>query len=73
MAGATRTPTASPCARPCSTRPVADDIPSCSATRPQYLGFIEVHIEQGPVLNELNLPLGVVTSINGSVRYLWAK
>ena len=34
-----------------------------------YLGFIEVHIEQGPVLNELNLPLGVVTSINGSVRY----
>ena len=35
-----------------------------------YLGFVEVHIEQGPVLNELNLPLGVVTSINGSVRYL---
>ncbi|WP_101048280.1 2-oxo-4-hydroxy-4-carboxy-5-ureidoimidazoline decarboxylase [Macromonas nakdongensis] len=33
-----------------------------------YLGFVEVHIEQGPVLNELNLPLGVVTSINGSVR-----
>jgi N-carbamoyl-L-amino-acid hydrolase len=33
------------------------------------LGFVEVHIEQGPVLNELNLPLGVVTSINGSVRY----
>jgi beta-ureidopropionase / N-carbamoyl-L-amino-acid hydrolase len=36
----------------------------------QYLGFVEVHIEQGPVLNELNLPLGVVTSINGSVRYV---
>jgi N-carbamoyl-L-amino-acid hydrolase len=36
----------------------------------RYLGFVEVHIEQGPVLNELNLPLGVVTSINGSVRYL---
>ncbi len=35
-----------------------------------YLGFVEVHIEQGPVLNEMNLPLGVVTSINGSVRYL---
>ncbi len=35
-----------------------------------YLGFVELHIEQGPVLNELNLPLGVVTSINGSVRYL---
>ncbi|MEN9628695.1 MAG: 2-oxo-4-hydroxy-4-carboxy-5-ureidoimidazoline decarboxylase [Pseudomonadota bacterium] len=36
----------------------------------KYLGFVEVHIEQGPVLNELDLPLGVVTSINGSVRYL---
>jgi N-carbamoyl-L-amino-acid hydrolase len=35
-----------------------------------YLGFVEVHIEQGPVLNELNLPLGVVTSINGGVRLL---
>ncbi len=34
------------------------------------LGFIEVHVEQGPVLNELDLPLGVVTSINGSVRFM---
>jgi N-carbamoyl-L-amino-acid hydrolase len=31
---------------------------------------VEVHIEQGPVLNEMDLPLGVVTSINGSVRCL---
>ncbi|WP_119153536.1 2-oxo-4-hydroxy-4-carboxy-5-ureidoimidazoline decarboxylase [Caldimonas tepidiphila] len=35
----------------------------------RYLGFVEVHIEQGPVLAELDLPLGVVASINGSVRY----
>ncbi len=35
-----------------------------------YRGFVEVHIEQGPVLNALDLPLGVVTSINGGVRYL---
>jgi beta-ureidopropionase / N-carbamoyl-L-amino-acid hydrolase len=34
-----------------------------------YKGFIEVHIEQGPVLNQRNLPLGVVTSINGSRRF----
>ncbi len=34
-----------------------------------YLGFVEVHIEQGPVLNAFNLPLGVVTAINASVRY----
>jgi N-carbamoyl-L-amino-acid hydrolase len=36
----------------------------------RYHGFVEVHIEQGPVLNALDLPLGVVTSINGSLRYL---
>ena len=36
----------------------------------RYLGFVEVHIEQGPVLDGLDLPLGVVSSINGSVRYL---
>ncbi|MEO7851522.1 MAG: hydantoinase/carbamoylase family amidase, partial [Rubrivivax sp.] len=35
----------------------------------RYLGFAEVHIEQGPVLTDLDLPLAVVTSINGSVRY----
>lgn len=34
-----------------------------------HLGFVEVHIEQGPVLNELDIPLGIVTSINGGVRY----
>ena len=47
-----------------------DDIPKLQRNPADYLGFIEVHIEQGPVLNELDLPLGVVTSINGSVRYL---
>jgi N-carbamoyl-L-amino-acid hydrolase len=36
----------------------------------RYLGFVEVHIEQGPVLNELDLPLGIVTSINGGLRYV---
>ncbi|MET0518907.1 MAG: 2-oxo-4-hydroxy-4-carboxy-5-ureidoimidazoline decarboxylase [Burkholderiaceae bacterium] len=35
----------------------------------RYLGFVEVHIEQGPVLDSLDLPLGLVTSINGSRRY----
>lgn len=47
-----------------------DDIARLKRDPANYLGFIEVHIEQGPVLNELALPLGVVTSINGSVRYL---
>lgn len=47
-----------------------DDIPKIQRDAAQYLGFIEVHIEQGPVLNELDIPLGVVTSINGGVRYV---
>ena len=46
------------------------DVPKLARDPPKYLGFVEVHIEQGPVLNELDLPLGVVTSINGSVRYV---
>ncbi|CAG9172991.1 N-carbamoyl-L-amino acid hydrolase [Cupriavidus laharis] len=33
------------------------------------LGFVEVHIEQGPVLLDKGLPLGVVTQIAGSSRF----
>lgn len=33
------------------------------------LGYVEVHIEQGPVLLEEQRALGVVTAINGSERY----
>ncbi len=47
-----------------------DDIPKLKRDASRYLGFVEVHIEQGPVLNEVEIPLGVVTSINGSVRYV---
>ena len=47
-----------------------DDIPALQRDPSRYLGFVEVHIEQGPVLAELDLPLGVVTSINGSVRFV---
>ena len=46
-----------------------DDILTLRRDPARYLGFVEVHIEQGPVLFEMGLPLGVVTSINGSVRY----
>ena len=48
-------------------------IPAIAAERRDpaaYLGFVEVHIEQGPVLHEMDLPLGIVTSINGSRRLL---
>ena len=47
-----------------------EDIPQLTRNAANYLGFVEVHIEQGPVLNELDIPLGVVTSINGSVRFV---
>jgi N-carbamoyl-L-amino-acid hydrolase len=47
-----------------------NDIPKLTRNAAEYLGFVEVHIEQGPVLNELDIPLGVVTSINGSVRFV---
>ena len=43
-------------------------IPSCRRDLEGALGFVEVHIEQGPVLDEIDMPLGVVTSINGGVR-----
>jgi len=43
-------------------------IPAAARDPRQLLGFIEVHIEQGPVLLIENTPLGVVTSIAGSTR-----
>ena len=45
-------------------------IAACARDPGRYLGFVEVHIEQGPVLSEANRPLGIVTGINGSVRWL---
>jgi N-carbamoyl-L-amino-acid hydrolase len=47
-----------------------DDIALLKRDPAGYLGFVETHIEQGPVLNDADLPLGVVTAINGSVRFL---
>ena len=40
------------------------------ARRPDTLrGYLEVHIEQGPVLLQRDLPVGIVTSISGSARF----
>ncbi|AGU51131.1 putative bifunctional OHCU decarboxylase/amidase [Variovorax paradoxus B4] len=47
-----------------------EDIPKIQRDPTRYLGFVEVHIEQGPVLTEFDIPLGIVTSINGGVRYV---
>lgn len=43
------------------------EIPQVCLTK-EYLGFIEFHIEQGPVLENLGLPLAVVDSIVGQSR-----
>jgi allantoate deiminase len=37
--------------------------------RSQILGFVEVHIEQGPVLESARLPVGCVTTIAGIERH----
>ena len=38
-------------------------------TRPEILAFLEVHIEQGPVLEEEGVPIGLVSSIAGKRYY----
>ena len=47
-----------------------DAIPALARRRERLRAYLEVHIEQGPVLLQHDLPLGVVTSIAGNVRYL---
>lgn len=37
--------------------------------REEALAFVEVHIEQGPVLLDEGLPVGVVTAISGASRF----
>ena len=45
-----------------------DGIAACARKPEDVLGFVEVHIEQGPVLEAEGLPLGVVTGISGGDR-----
>jgi allantoate deiminase len=37
--------------------------------REDVLGYVEIHIEQGPVLEAEGLPVGVVTAIKGASRF----
>lgn len=41
---------------------------SCRRNGENLLGYIEAHIEQGPVLEEKNLAIGIVTAIAGQTR-----
>ncbi len=44
-------------------------IPALARKREDLAGYLELHIEQGPILLGEGLPVGVVTSIAGAVRY----
>jgi allantoate deiminase len=46
-----------------------DAIPDDVYRHRPLLGYCEVHIEQGPVLESLNLPVGVVTAIAAQSRF----
>ncbi|MDP2409661.1 MAG: allantoate amidohydrolase [Pseudolabrys sp.] len=41
------------------------DIPAAAFSPDEVAGYVELHIEQGPVLENRNQPLGVVTAIAG--------
>jgi len=45
-----------------------DHIGAAARARGELLAYIELHIEQGPVLEAQNLPVGVVTAIAGATR-----
>jgi allantoate deiminase len=47
----------------------ATDIPKAAYRRDDVKGYVEVHIEQGPLLEAENQPLGVVTGIVGQSRW----
>lgn len=44
------------------------DLPALAMSRPDALAYVEVHIEQGPVLEAEGQALGVVTGIIGQTR-----
>ena len=45
-----------------------DHIGAAARARSELLAYVELHIEQGPVLEALKLPIGVVTAIAGATR-----
>jgi len=46
------------------------DIPAAGYKKDEAAAYVEVHIEQGPVLESRNQPLGVVNAINGQTFLL---
>jgi len=46
-----------------------DVVTTAARRRDELLAYVELHIEQGPVLEDERLPVGVVTAINGGNRF----
>jgi len=47
------------------------DVFLADRSKDKLLAYLELHIEQGPVLEEQNLPVGIVTSIAGARRFIF--
>jgi allantoate deiminase len=45
-----------------------EHIGAAARARRELHAYLEIHIEQGPVLEQQNLPVGVVTAISGATR-----
>src|SRR5258708_29499512 len=45
-----------------------DHIGAAARTRRELWAYVELHIEQGPVLDQKNIPVGVVMAIAGATR-----
>jgi allantoate deiminase len=45
-----------------------DHIGAAARARRELLAYVELHIEQGPVLEQNDLPVGIVTAIAGATR-----
>jgi N-carbamoyl-L-amino-acid hydrolase len=47
-------------------------LPSLARNPEEIIAYLEVHIEQGPVLLNEDVPVGIVTAIAGDIRYALA-
>ena len=48
-------------------QPIRNGVPQLNPAN--IRAFVEVHIEQGPVLTECGCPIGIVTAIRGNIRH----
>ena len=46
-----------------------DSVAEADRSKEKFIGYLELHIEQGPVLENQNQAVGVVTAIAGARRF----